>query len=224
MKAGLSAVLAAVVMATCLTGAFAGPIYLTIKGQKQGQFKGTTSPPSPASRIEAVGIEYDLTVPRDAAGNPTGKRRHSFLTVTKRLDASSPQLFAAAVSSEVLQVLIELPVPTADGMGMLGTQTVKLVNATVQEIAWSSTPIRDQTGQTIGVRPMEEVSFAFQRIEFTDLGSGTNAMDDCQIQYREGTAGGSGGNTLGTGTRRTRDTLRGNSVERVFPRLGDAGQ
>jgi type VI secretion system secreted protein Hcp len=144
-------------------------IYVTIEGAKQGKFKGE-NPNDPASKIEGTAFNYEVDSPRDAAtGLAAGKRQYSPITIVKELDASSPQLFQALVTNEVLKsVLIEFARPTPQG-GEEIYETIQLANAAVSDFK------QDTSSAAL---PVEEVSFTFQKIVITNVASKTMAADD----------------------------------------------
>lgn len=56
----------------------------------------------------SVSLSHSVVSPRDAAnGLATGKRTHKPMTITKRLDKSSPQLFSLVVSDSGSQIVIQ---------------------------------------------------------------------------------------------------------------------
>lgn len=132
---------------------FEGTIEIT--GQQQGQFQGSDGPV-----MEIVSFSHEIVSPRDAAsGLPTGRRQHKPITIAKEIDKASPLIFQALVDNENLtEILIGL---LKDGNEVA---TVKLTNASVAG--------RAQEGIT------EEISFTYQRIEWTWLDGGITAVDD----------------------------------------------
>jgi type VI secretion system secreted protein Hcp len=152
--------------------AFAGgaSIWVTIEGSKQGKFKGDGLGKGSSGKIMASGFHYELSSPRDVAtGQASGKRQHAPVCVTKGLNASSPQLFNALVSNEVLKsVLLEIVTPAQDGREE-ASYTIKLTNATLSKLA--------QQTDAQGV-PSEDACFVFQKIEVTSVTGKTMGMDD----------------------------------------------
>ena len=65
--------------------------YLTLKGQKQGDIKGSTTQKGREGTIMVIAQSHEIVSPRDAAsGLPTGKRQHKPMVITKEVDKSSP--------------------------------------------------------------------------------------------------------------------------------------
>ena len=104
--------------------------YVTIAGEKQGKFKGSSPIKGREEAIEISNYRLAVTAPRDSAsGQSTGKRQYQAITFKKPVDASSPQFMKALTTNETL--------PTVTfrfyGLGENGEervyQTVTLTNA-----------------------------------------------------------------------------------------------
>jgi type VI secretion system secreted protein Hcp len=137
---------------------------MTIEGQKQGVISGKGG-------ILGSRFSHGMKSPRDAAsGLASGKRQHSPVTYTKALGSSSPQLFSALATNEVLKSVV-VSVPGVDGgPGYL----IKLTNASISEIKQYTEMVSGRAAV------FEDVSFTYQRIEVQDLGTGAVAVDDWQ--------------------------------------------
>ena len=167
-------VLTVLSLSLCLQAMAANEFYITINGQKQGQFKGEGR----QNQIVGVGFQYEVTSPRDAAtGQATGRRMHKPVVITKEWDAASPQLFQALVTNENLPHVDLQFVRTAPDGREEAFYTIKLTNATI-------TSIRQYTGVLPGatnaadIHQLEEVSFTFQKIEVESTIGKTMATDD----------------------------------------------
>ena len=58
--------------------------YLKLKGQKQGDIKGSVTQKGREGKIMVIAASHDVLSPRDAAsGLPTGKRMHKPFVITK---------------------------------------------------------------------------------------------------------------------------------------------
>lgn len=154
--------------------------YVTIEGSKQGRFKGESGRVNAKGRIEGLTFSSEVASPRDAAtGQASGKRIHSPITFTKQWGAASPQLFRAAVTSEVLKsVLFEFIGTDKAGKEMV-FETVKLTNASIADLKRT---LDEHTAE--GARGIEQVALVFQKIEITDTNSKTTASDDWQLPSR----------------------------------------
>ena len=97
--------LAGSVMLTTAFPAFAGNIYCTVVGVKQGKFQSDASLRSASTGIAVYALTEDIKVPFDASsGQGSGRAQNSPVTIVKELDASSPQFFEAAVTNERLDL------------------------------------------------------------------------------------------------------------------------
>jgi type VI secretion system secreted protein Hcp len=157
--------------------------YVTIEGTRQGAFKGESVREAHSAKISGLSYAHEITSPRDVAtGQASGKRQHGAITITKEWGASSPQLFQALVTNEVLKsVLFEFYHTTPDGLEEV-YHTVKIVNATVSKIRQSTGSGESagsaKTSATFDTHELEEISFTYQRIEVENLPGQTSAEDD----------------------------------------------
>jgi type VI secretion system secreted protein Hcp len=199
----------------CVAAGAAGEFFVTVEGTKQGYFAGEGLRGSELGKIEAIALRYEVTSPRDgASGLATGKRQHSPVTITKEWGRSSPQLFQALATNEVLKsVLLEFVRVGNDGAEEV-YQTMKLTNATVSRLARYITPAGVSAGEAS--RALEDVAFNFEKIEITDLVSRTVAVDDWGTSVVTGaSAEPAAGGGLGA-------TATGLLLDRVAPGLGGA--
>jgi type VI secretion system secreted protein Hcp len=156
---------------------------VTIEGTTQGAFKGESPREAHSAKIAGLSYRHEITSPRDiATGQASGKRQHGPVVITKEWGASTPQLFLALTTNEVLKsVFIEFFHTTPDGLEEV-YHTVKLVNATVSKIAQSTGSGESsgsaKTNATYDTLELEEVSFTYQRIEVENLPAKTAAEDD----------------------------------------------
>ncbi len=75
--------------------------YLTLKGETQGDIKGSVTQAGREDTIAIIAFDQEIKSPRDAAsGLPTGKRQHGPLTITKEVDKSTPLIYSAMVNNE----------------------------------------------------------------------------------------------------------------------------
>jgi type VI secretion system secreted protein Hcp len=142
--------------------------YLNLKGQKQGSIKGSVTKKGREGMIEIISLHHEIVSPRDAAsGLPTGKRQHKPFVITKELDKSSPLLNSVLVNNENIA---EWKLDVYDsGKGEKLLYTVKLTNASIASIRL----VTDANGEL-----REEISFTYQKIEWTWTDGGITAMDD----------------------------------------------
>ena len=172
-----------------VTGQPAPPqAYVKIVGKVQGTLKGEASRIAGNNYIVALGFSYRATSPRDpATGQPSGKRQQMPITFTKALDATSPQIYQALITNEVLtQVTIEfMTTSAAAGLGAaagakeLAYYTITLSNATVSDIHQHMDQAEATVAgsSTVPLDPMEDVSLTFEQITVTSNVSQTAATD-----------------------------------------------
>ena len=78
--------------------------YVTIQSKEHGPFRGNDKDGSGGALLT---FSYGVEAPRDAAtGQASGKRLHQPIVITKEWGASSPQLYQALVSNEVLTSVV----------------------------------------------------------------------------------------------------------------------
>ncbi len=156
-------------------------IYCTFIGAKQGKFHGDHGLNGDPTQIPVYALTQEVTVPLDtASGAVSGKRQHSPLTIVKPLDRSSPQFFAAAVTNETLSsVTCMLYRDVERGVQPTAYFKFVLTNATIVDVKDAgdgANGVEERGGERGNER--ERISFAYRRIEVTDLDSGTTAIDD----------------------------------------------
>lgn len=170
--------LAASVLLTMAFPAFAGNIYCTVVGAKQGKFQSDASLRSASAGIAVYALTEDVKVPFDASsGQGSGRAQNSPVTIVKELDASSPQFFEAAVTNERLTSVACTFYRTTGGEPMRAYYKITLTNASVVEVKDSGDGVN---GSAPGDE-LERISFTYQKIEVQDLGSNTIAIDDWAI-------------------------------------------
>jgi len=128
--------------------------------------------------IQCASFTYQLVAPRDAAtGKLAGRRQHGPVTITKRIDQTTPRLLKALCKSEpVNEALFMFYRPAATSGGAEEKYySVKLKNGSI-------TGIRQYGEQTVvagqaEVLMMEEISFVFQTITWTHELNGATHSD-----------------------------------------------
>ncbi|MEO6833074.1 MAG: type VI secretion system tube protein TssD, partial [Chitinophagaceae bacterium] len=99
--------------------------YLKLKGQKQGEIKGSVTQKGREGSIMVKAASHEIISPRDpASGLPTGKRQHKPLVITKEIDKSSPLLLTALCSNENLtSVVLDFYQPSIKAGRMAGVES-----------------------------------------------------------------------------------------------------
>jgi len=162
------------------------PAYMTIKGTKQGDItKGVGTEASIGNiwqkghedEIIVQGFQHAVTIPTDIqSGQPTGPRQHQALVITKVFDKSSPLLYTAATSGEVLSEVVIKWYRT----NVQGKQehyfTHKLTDAIIVRIEAHMPNCQDPNMKHF--THLEDVHFSYRKIEWTHEKSGTSGVDD----------------------------------------------
>lgn len=156
--------------------------YVTIEGMKQGKFKGESPRTAHADKISGLSYDHAIVSPRDiATGLPSGKRQHGPITITKEWGASSPQLFHALVTNELLKsVLFEFYKTTPEGVEEI-YHKITLTEATVSKIHYTTgsgeSSGSSKTQAAYDTHELEEISFTYQKIEVESTIGSTMAGD-----------------------------------------------
>ncbi len=156
--------------------------YLNLKGQKQGDMKGSVTQKGREGKIAIIAVSHEIISPRDpASGLPTGKRMHKPFVITKELDKSSPLLYNALVNNENIpdwQLQFWTPqIKATTGTGSeVQHYTVKLTNANVASIAFRMA--NNKHPDLMKFAEYEEIAFTYQKIEWTWNDGGIMSADD----------------------------------------------
>jgi type VI secretion system secreted protein Hcp len=148
--------------------------YLTLKGQKQGDVRGSVTKKGQEGSIQVIAVSHEILSPRDAAsGLPTGKRQHKPLVIRKQIDKSTPILHSMLVNNETITSWdLGVFLPNAKGSESLA-YTIKLTEVGIASIRM----ITEADGTLI-----EEVTFTYKKIEWTWTDGGITAMDDWEAR------------------------------------------
>ena len=151
--------------------------YLKLKGQKQGEIKGSVTQKGRENKIMVIAVTHEIVSPRDpASGLPTGKRMHKPFVITKELDKSTPLLFNVLVNNEnITEWELQHWQPSRDGAEKQH-YTVKLTNANIASIHFRMP--NNKNPDLMKYAEYEEVAFTYQKIEWTWVDGGITAMDD----------------------------------------------
>lgn len=155
----------------------ASDAYLKMKGQKHGDIKGSVTQKGREGTIMVIAAEHEIVSPRDAAsGLPTGKRMHKPFVITKELDKSSPILYDMLVTNEIISDW-ELQFWASSKAGVeIQRYTVKLTGASISDIKFHMP--NNKVPDTAKLSEYEEVSFTYQKIEWTWMDGGITAQDN----------------------------------------------
>jgi len=144
--------------------------YLKLKGQKQGEIKGSVVKKGKEKRIEVIAVNHQISTPRDSrSGLASGKRVHQPFIITKPIDKSTPLLYSALANNEMITEF-DLQFWTAQNLPKTttGTEyqhyTIKLTNAFISEIKF--TMPNNNLPELATLPEYEEISFVYQKIEW----------------------------------------------------------
>jgi type VI secretion system secreted protein Hcp len=161
--------------------------YMSVKGAKQGQFKGeATQAKRKDNWMPVFSVTMGLKSPRDpATGQPVGRRLHEPVTIVKQWGAASPQGLVACATNETLtEVVLEFTKMNPNGEEYV-YQSVKLTDAAVAEVArFTGRPDAAGRAPTPPERAptdtleLEKWAFTFRKIEIEDTDGKTSFIDD----------------------------------------------
>lgn len=151
--------------------------YLKLKGQKQGEMKGSVTQRGREGKIMVIAVSHEVVSPRDpSSGQATGKRTHRPFVITKEVDRSSPLLYTALVNNEnIVEWELQFWQPSAAGAEKQH-YSVRLTNANIASIKFQM--LNNKNPDLAKLAEFEEVAFTYQNIEWTWVDGGVIATDD----------------------------------------------
>ena len=151
--------------------------YLKLKGQTQGEIKGSVTQKGRENKIMVIAVSHEIVSPRDpASGLPTGKRMHKPLLITKEIDKSSPLLYNVLTNNEnITEWELQFWRPSTTGAEQQH-YTIKLTNANIASIHMRM--LNNKNPELMKYETFEEVQFTYQKIEWTWTDGGITADDD----------------------------------------------
>ena len=150
--------------------------YLKLKGQKQGEIKGSVTQKGRENKIMVIAVSHEIVSPRDpASGLPTGKRMHKPLVITKELDKSSPLLYSVLTNNEnITEWELQFWTPSSTGVEKQH-YTVRLTNANIASIQFRM--LNNKNPDLMKYTEYEEIAFTYEKIEWTWTEGGITAID-----------------------------------------------
>ena len=160
--------------------------YLSVKGQKQGDIKGSVTQKGREGRIMVIAMDHTVMSPTDpASGLATGRTMHKPLTIIKEIDRSSPLLHNALSSNENLtDVVLEFWQPPKVGTGSgaeVQYYTIALKNARVTGI--HQVMPNNKNPDLARYAAYEEVAFTYDSITWTWTDGGITAGDNWNARH-----------------------------------------
>jgi type VI secretion system secreted protein Hcp len=159
--------------------------YLKLKGQKQGEIKGSVTQKGREGKIMVIAASHEVLSPRDvASGLPTGKRMHKPFVITKEIDKSSPLLYTMLVNNEnITEWELQFWTPSLNSRTGFGAEkqhyTVKLTNANIADISFRM--LNNKNPELARYAEYEEIAFTYQKITWTWVDGGIIAEDDWEM-------------------------------------------
>jgi type VI secretion system secreted protein Hcp len=157
--------------------------YLRLVGQKSGEIRGSVTQKGREGKIMVIAASHDITTPRGDAGSgmATGKRVHTPFVITKEVDRSSVALHQLQASNENLKEWeLQFWTPQLKVGGGSGTEvqyfTIKLSNASIASFAMQMP--NNKHPDLMKLESFEEVSFSYEKIEWTWTDGAVTASDD----------------------------------------------
>lgn len=156
------------------------PSHLWLEGNNQGAIDGSCTQKGRENSILVQGLDHEVAIPRSPQdGQPTGKRVHNPLTITKVFDASSPKLQQALCSGERIPKWEMKFYRISDTGNEEHYFTIKLEDAIVVSMKTYYPNCLDAKLEQY--RHMEDVSFTYGKIIWTWEIDGIEAEDDWKV-------------------------------------------
>jgi len=151
------------------------PVYIEIKGEKQGDFKGGCRRKGCENMIEAFWVNHEIKIPTDAlTGKAAGNRIHGAIQFKKATDSATPQLYAALVNAETITKMT-LHYWQVDPKGVEKEfYTVVATDAQVSQVMAELPDIFDHPQR----RPAETIAIRYSKIEWVIKEGNIMAEDD----------------------------------------------
>lgn len=156
-------------------------VALTLVGGAQGSLKGSITRPGREGAIRVTGVDHLVRSILDiVTGQPVAKRAHGPITVTKEVDATTPQLHLAWAHNEPFTTW-RLDFHATDSTGHdVSYYVIELSGARVSRI--QLTMPNTLVAADIAVPVHESVSFVYDKITWSWLPGNISAADDWAVE------------------------------------------
>lgn len=158
------------------------PGHLTITGEEQGAIEGSCEWEGREDTILVQAFDHVVELPTDDRGIASGRRVHRPIVITKEIDRSTPMLYQALCTGELLTDL-ELEWYRIDGSGEEELYyTMSMFNGIITKIHPWVPNVLDQSNAHM--KHMEDVHISYEKIiwtwepdgiEFEDAWSGVDS-------------------------------------------------
>lgn len=141
------------------------PGNLTITGEEQGPIEGSCELDGREDTILVQAFDHVVEIPTDERGVASGRRSHRPLTITKEIDKSTPMLYQALCTNELLTE-VRLDWYRLDGTGEHELYfTMLMENGFITRIHPWVPNVLDRANESL--RHMEDVSISYEKIIWT---------------------------------------------------------
>jgi type VI secretion system secreted protein Hcp len=152
--------------------------YMKLTGKNMGVIDGDCLQKNYEKLVHFYGVEHKIEVPFDkASGERTGRRLHHPFIVTKAVDRASPQLYQLCTTGEQVDVVLQYNRINDKGVEEVYF-TVTLSTAQVVHIRHTKPLTLLEANKPL--YDMEEVAFAYQKIQWENNVASKTAQDDWQ--------------------------------------------
>jgi type VI secretion system secreted protein Hcp len=149
--------------------------YLTLRGEFQGDIKGSVTQKGRAGKIMVIAFDHSIESALSPYNSqPTGQRQHKPLVITKEVDKSSPLLHNAQSRNERLNFELQFWQPSATGVEKQH-YTINLVNARI--ISIHMVMPNNKHPELMRFAEYEEIAFTYDMIVWTWHDGGITAED-----------------------------------------------
>ncbi len=154
--------------------------HLWLTGEKQGPIAGSCDQAGRENSILVQALDHEVYIPHDPqSGQPTGKRVHKALKITKVIDESSPLLFQALTSGERMTD-VTLKLYRIDNTGTEEHYyTIQLEEAIIVSIQTWIPNCLDPASEPF--QHMETIGMTYRKIRWTHEAKGLQSDDDWKV-------------------------------------------
>ena len=152
------------------------PCYMEATGAKQGKIEGSCSIKGHEGQVLVQALKWPVEIPRSPqSGQPTGKRVHMPLTLSKEIDKATPKFLQALTSGEQFSsVKIHFPRISAAGQEE-EYYTIELKNAILVNKTLEMPTCYLAENAAYG--HLEHLSFTYEKVTETYTPDGIEAED-----------------------------------------------
>jgi type VI secretion system secreted protein Hcp len=148
--------------------------FLRLKGETQGDIKGSVTQKGREDQILVIGAEHSVVAHlQPKTGLPKAKQEHRPYTITKEVDLASPKLYMALYDNERMKEWeLQYWRPSKTGAEQQ-FYTVRLYDARVSSIHHEM--LNNKYPENMQHKEREHVSFCYGKIEITWMDGGVTA-------------------------------------------------